>query len=219
MSQRLPVSFLRQACVAGSGVVVGLGLAWVAYARLSHKEAVVPAAKTAPSGSLALVQALPTTDSRVSDLDRRLATLEARSTSQSGAATAGKQQGSRASMALDDATAQERWAKRWVDRYASEQADPSWADSAGRSLGKEIRALAATNGLNMIGVTCRTTMCAAEIEGPDFATVAKGARTLVTHGYEINCARSVSNPPPENPQTLYRTVLYLDCEKSRSEAH
>jgi hypothetical protein len=105
--------------------------------------------------------------------------------------------------------------QRWASRYEHEAADPRWGPDAARSLSDELHGLESRMAFRATGVTCKTTMCAADLEWPDFARVAGETRTLVQHMYEQNCARTIYNPPPGDPGAPYRLTMYFDCETAR----
>jgi hypothetical protein len=212
--------FTGHALTSGAGVAVGVIAAFLVLSRTDRKAAPAPSVDTRVE--VAAHSPEPGDALRIGNMEERLRALEARS---SAAPPAPMASASSAAIAQSAPMSEDERAEharqdhqRWVDRYQGEGADPSWAPSAARSISSELGRIGGKMGnATVVQTTCKTTMCAAELEWPTMEAAFKSGAGIVEHMYEMPCARELRHPPADDPSKPYRATLYFDCESSRAQ--
>jgi|RhiMethySRZTD1v2_1073278.scaffolds.fasta_scaffold59078_2 hypothetical protein len=84
-----------------------------------------------------------------------------------------------------------------VERVRREARDPSWAPGIEKSLTTEFRELAARGHFELGPISCGTTSCIAEVTWDADASPIEFAPVILHHPFEVNCARTVVGPTPD----------------------
>ncbi len=204
---------------AGVALVVTMSIV-VSNRQTSHEGSFSSLAGELPAAAVPAI-ALPgvvtvDSDPRVDGFDQRLRALEARLAGQAASAEGGPSSLPSHLSLEQEAVAARKAHVTDVDRFSHESEDPRWAPRATQTLRSNLSDLAPALGARATSVSCRTTMCAADLEWPSFSEANRGINEMVKHAYALNCARSIFRPPPEDPSQPYRVTMYVDCEQARA---
>jgi hypothetical protein len=199
-----------------ASVIAAVVTSYVAVGRHDPQSRVGPehseqqASKAAVADTTDLVE-----DNRLVLVEERLRALERRATDQVAPAQQPKTPAEPAS-AEEEVAIEARAHQKWISRFEQERPDPAFAPSASRSLRADFDSLATGAKFRTVDVDCRTTMCAATLEWSSYADVRQSTNDIMGHGYDINCAKEIYFPPPDDIQKPYQATVFLDCEQFRA---
>ncbi len=102
-------------------------------------------------------------------------------------------------------------------RYHQDPVDPRWSPGATNYLAEGLTVLSKEIGFGLRSAECKTAMCRATLEWPDYASAQRTGFQLAEREFPgLNCEQTIRLKPPENPGAPYSTNLYLDCTSQRT---
>jgi hypothetical protein len=104
-----------------------------------------------------------------------------------------------------------------ADAHERQAPDMAWARPAEASLERGIAPLARDLGFDVKRIECKTSSCRVRVRFSDFDKARHHAELLAQHVYgDLNCARQIYAPDPQDRSASYETDLYLDCSLARA---
>jgi hypothetical protein len=110
------------------------------------------------------------------------------------------------------------WYGRLRD-HDHETRDPGWAPEASASFESDLQTLAEAGNFDFLNTDCKWTTCTATVEFKNYDDALTGYESLLHHDYNVNCAREVLLPEPEDVQARYLATVLYDCSSSRADRH
>lgn len=98
-------------------------------------------------------------------------------------------------------------------RFEHESRDPTWAPVAERDFESHLKRIGARAGFVLKQISCRTTLCIAELEWVDSRSAARNAGDVVHGEYRQNCARG--GLTPSSDAKPFRDTVFFDCQENR----
>src|SRR5262249_48616079 len=108
----------------------------------------------------------------------------------------------------------------WLTRHAREAVDTRWARGAEQDIDLGLDRLrqqewASRNPIafEIGGVSCRTSLCVAEVQWDSARTAGENGAYLATHDYAQNCTVTVFGPSPEELalEGPFLQKVFFDC--------
>src|SRR5262245_20514370 len=108
----------------------------------------------------------------------------------------------------------------WLTRHAREAVNPRWARGAEQDIDLDLDRLrqqewARRNPIEfeIVDVSCRTSLCVAEVQWESARTAVENGAYLATHDYAQNCTVTVFGPSPEelDLQGPFLQKVFFDC--------
>lgn len=102
-----------------------------------------------------------------------------------------------------------------IARHWQEPSDPTWSSKSAASLEHDLGELARTAKFEVGRVDCRTTSCLGVIEWASYGEARSGFEKLLVQRYDVNCAREIYLPEPNDPNARYEATVVFDCTHLR----
>jgi hypothetical protein len=119
--------------------------------------------------------------------------------------------------ALIEAQSLALWSSQ-LAAHAAEAIDEPWSSEASRKLRIDLVQLGEEHGFSLLRTDCKTTSCAAALRWPSYHAAVEGFAALLHAGYEVDCARRITLPEPNDPDQPYDGTILFDCTAVRSPA-
>ena len=107
-------------------------------------------------------------------------------------------------------------AAKLAARLDLETVDPTWSSDEARGLAATLGVAAQAAGFDLVGVECKTTLCAATLGWPSYDSAKRGYGIVMHAG--AACVRSIFLPEPADTTGPYQATGYYDCALSRGDA-
>lgn len=107
---------------------------------------------------------------------------------------------------------------RRIAEYEREPIDPVWARQTSDLLTTDLRTVADENDFTLVTTSCKTNLCMAELEWPNFSAAEETYTELAHWQYKANCGREILLPKPLDPSRPYMAKLIFDCTRWRTTA-
>lgn len=103
---------------------------------------------------------------------------------------------------------------RALQAHRAEPTDPLWSDSAESGLREQLASISDGSPAQLVDVDCRSSSCVSTLEWRNYSAAVRDYRRYLMQPYVINCRRSISVPPPEDPSAQYRAHLIMNCDRT-----
>jgi hypothetical protein len=205
-------TFVAAAAGVGFGVSVGLLIA----GRSTPASAAVVTAPTPSAASVGdpSLAALTQMSQRMSAAEARLNALTAAAETKPAASASAAP---RVPPTPEEMRAQtEKVRANLLGRMNAEGVDPRWAPRTASSFRQDLQSMGAAQHFDVREVTCRTTMCAADLEWTDSHGRRPQLMSVLGQVYGVNCQRHGTIFEPNDTTPNYTAKLIFDCESSRA---
>jgi hypothetical protein len=104
-----------------------------------------------------------------------------------------------------------------VSRFEVENRDRNWAPRVEQQLRQDFAALTASSDSQMLSLSCRDTICIANVRWPSYARALEQHTSFLTKSYSANCATLAQLPPPDAARTNepYDAKIILSFEATK----
>lgn len=147
-------------------------------------------------------------DQRITELEQRLAQLEAPKESESPTREHAGEDGVSAEQQRAELEVSYRQA---LEAHSREPVDVGWARSTEDGFAADFRDLTGHEEWTVLGVQCRSSTCSASFEWKNYDTARAAYSSILHKSYKANCVRSILLPEPEDPNRPYRATALYDC--------
>jgi hypothetical protein len=113
----------------------------------------------------------------------------------------------------------ERRDRSFREAFESEGSDPTWANTAARSLADTLLELGTKVGFRVDSTECRTARCVARVTFPDRSTGRASVQPILHALYKPNCAVAIGLPPDNGASAgaEVTTAIRFNCETARTD--
>jgi hypothetical protein len=104
-------------------------------------------------------------------------------------------------------------------RFEADAPDAEWAPGAAQTFRADLETLGSTLNFRLIDAECRTSMCKATLQWPNYEAARKTYFRVVSNPYALNCASDIYVPPPASPAdeaAAYSAPVVFDCRGLRA---